>query len=798
MIVDVLLTTLLYTFAAVIYHQSVFVYHAGIVSLIVLGVTVALTVAMTAYMMMSQGSQGAAHQDDAAPATMDSLNMTQVREGTTVALTYGTVKLAGNLIWYGNFRSKAQYQESSMGGGKGMGGGGGGGTQRYISGYKYYIDAWQAICHGKVSLETTYVADKERTVSANSTTWNDGTMDTYSDRPGDNANRLLGVAHIFWYKWYLGKNKTYMPTVHYVVQKELDDTVITNANHADGSSNPAAIIYDLMVNHSGFLSDDLDIDEASFQAAADYWEDRDYGLNLVFNSQMDFAQMVRKVLGYVDGILYQDLEGQWKLNPYDPTATGTVTLSKSDFLDFKMARPSYEGTPNVFIGNYTDKDMDYTRRSVAWRNDANVAFVGEKRKTIDLSGFHNLTIASKRIAEIGKRLSYPAASIEFTTNLGFHSLELGDVIGVSHSDYGIVSMAFRVVSVSLEEIDKNQLKFKAIQQVEAMFDDEHWTSGGSAGSGINTVVTPFVNQRLFELPFSRSWGHDPAFLVLAARIGEETGLSLMFSYDNVDYNLVDNFSGFSQHGTLDEAYPIDTKTIDDENGILYTPTREDPEFATISRSELFATSRVIIINDEMMTFQTVTPEGDDAYRLTGIIRNRLHTPRQAHSVDDDVWITNISMQNILPAVKSGDFYVKFVPYMLETEGEAASATAIHVTTEWKGKTPWGAGRLVGVRTGTSLALTIWPYTQDYSGSGTEPEDSYTDQGPEFPHEGDFELVYGSTTEYTELTQKTITIPVGATTVVVKMRNYGMLSRSLTLSVGAGDGTYIANQDVTHA
>lgn len=101
------------------------------------------------------------------------LMVTQTAEGIVCQVPYGTVRLAGNVLYYGGLTSAPNTVST---GGKD---GGGGST---VQGYYYWLNVWQGICMGPIEILATYVGDdKNKTISATQTIFNDGTTLDYPD-----------------------------------------------------------------------------------------------------------------------------------------------------------------------------------------------------------------------------------------------------------------------------------------------------------------------------------------------------------------------------------------------------------------------------------------------------------------------------------------------------------------------------------------------------------------------------------------------------------------------------------------
>jgi len=717
---------------------------------------------------------------DMAPATLDSFSITTANEGSVVPIVFGKVRIPGNIIWYGNLITEEVTEEA---GGKGGGGG------ETVVGYNYYLDVWEALCYGKISLIKTYVQDKEQTISASSTDFNDGTQSIYPTEPGTYANRIPRVAHIFWKKWFLGENQTYVPTVHFVVERDLGSSPINHAVMSNGH-NPAAIIYQILIDNGASVSD---IDLSSFNDAADYWYNQGYGLNLILSSSQKAKKQIAHVLSYVGGAFGEDDEGRFFLKAFDPNDSAVATVNTEDFLDFTFTRKTWDQTYNIFRGTYLDESKDFTQRVLIIGNRANIQLQGRQRVlNVDLKAFRDVDAASKRLWEIMKEQSYPGAQIEFVTTMKFRSVKVGEIVEINNSEYGISSAEFRVINKDISEIDKNRISWRAIQVTETLFDDNYETAGGSEWTNPDYTPAALVHQAIFELPYNPTYGHDTAYLMLAARVHSfETGWVAMVSSTGTDYESYGKFTGWAQYGTLDETYPDDTYSIDDETGILFTPYRDDPTFNTISRTDLFGKNRFALLGNEIVRFERVTPVGSNQYRLEGIVRGVLNTPVESHSSGSDIWLFNLS-ENILTGVPSSDFYVKMLPYFGAVTVDPSDATAIHVTSIGKAKVPWPVCRIKVVRSGSSLSVEWWPTNQDNKGAGTTDADAQTDQDPML-YDGDFEVyesVSGLGSSVIVNGTSTTLTQASACTVYVRARLNGQVSDWKSVYVSSGDGTYI--------
>lgn len=746
----------------------------GLETILAIG-AIAIAAGTAAYAIISSPD---ANQDGMNPASLDEFRVTQAKEGSVVPLVYGRVRVTGNIMWYGDLRTE---EVEAPGGGKG-------GAPSGAAGYKYFISCWQGICLGKVSFIKTYINNNEEEIEADNILWNDGTQST---KPTNlqYASALPGVAHVYLDGWYIGDNVRTAPTIHYVVERILPDIVV--GPNLETGSNPAAIIYDIL-QYAGVPSSKIDL--ARFNEAAAYYNTRDYGLNLVFNSAMEAGQMIEQVLNYVDGVLYINDQGQYALVPIDGNYnqdSRLFELYEKDMDDFSLIRRSWSQIPNDFHGTYLDESNDFTQRVILAQNPAVIRLAGGRNTVnVDMKGFREINPASERLWDIMKRDSYPAAEIQFETDLRLSPVYPGEIIRIHHSDYGIVSADFRVMSIDAAKIDDNKVKVEARQVTETIWSNAYMGGGGSLWQDPVTDPVPLDHVGVFELPYNSTTRWGPAYIVLAARkILVETGAQVYVSADLTEnYRLAGTLKSFAQYGTLDADYPDDTYMVDDTTGILFTAYKRDPVFSTVSRASAFSPVRIAIVDNEIMCFEKVIAMGGDQYKLLGVVRGVLGTKREAHTSGASIWLVG-SSAFVLQNVGFDDFYVKVVPQFLDKVADISQVDGVNYTATNKAKKPRDVSRIAATRTGSTVAVQLWPTSPGVDGAGDSPE-SVTDSAPPFDFAGDFEISGGVATEIKQSDSFNIN-QAGAFDLTVKSRLNGYTSSGITVSIGAGDGVYTA-------
>lgn len=744
----------------------------GVTALVLGAITLAASVGT--FFLFSQ--QQNTNESGAKPPSFEDLKATISSEGSTIPELYGENRTGGNIIWMDHFITEPIFEES--GGGKGIGGG----SSKIVTGYNCYVDVWISIGMGQLELIEIYINGKKKAPRYSQQIYNDGTSATFPN-VNSSANVKKGTAWIYWKRLFLGENVRSMPSFNFVTKRILP-TTIDFANMDDGN-NPAAIIYHMLSVYKIESKANLQ----KFQAAAAYYNNKNYALSLPFSEKGKLFKSIEKIMGYVGGIFYIDRDGRYSINPLDPNDSPKFLITKDSFSGFVYTQGEQENIKNSVQGTYIEPETEYSKAGVQEKVESSIYLYGLRNETIDLNAFTSNDAAQRRASEIVTRSSYAIPTIEFGTSLAFAGMERGDLVQVSNDEFGISNQLYRITAYSPQGVEVNEIGWQAEKAVEVLWNEEFNTKPQRESNFNSVELSVLSNIRVFELPYTETFGENPTFVILAARETQETGYNVLFSTNGSDYKNIAVLGDFAQHGTLDAEYSSGTFTIDDEEGILYTPTREDPEFATISRQNLFIDNRVAIVGNEVMAFEQVIPEGVSSIRLLGVRRGLFNTPVETHAAGSDIYLTRIGSNNTIQGILNSSFFLKIVPFFLNESLDETLPPAIAVTGTGKASKPWPISRIKATKTGGNVELLIYPSSREFpnTGAGMRPP-SQVDAFP-FNFAGDFEVVRDTTTTFEDNNPNIVVVaPVDIT---VRHRIAGLYSDSKTVSVGATDGEYFA-------
>jgi len=530
-----------------------------------------------------------------------------------------------------------------------------------------------------------------------------------------------------------------------------------------------------------------------------------WGINIVLSSQKEAREWLNYVLGFVNTILTLSPDGKVGIRPLKDTDAATVTIQQEDFKEFTLQRPFWGEIPNDYRANFVDKERDFTVRTIAMKNPAILAQGAlQREKTIDLTAYLDLNIAWARLWRIVRQDSFPRAYVSGRLSREYSMLMPGDIVRVKYPDYG-VDCDFRIIKIVDPDPSENYIEIEAVQHgqqalgpITAGTEQTKEAEAGKAPSrpelpGGELKLEPLLYVRAYELPYEEGLPEAVNILLLASKqTGAELGFSVYISSQPYDFHYLGKVTRFAVAGTLQQDYPEDTNEIDDEVGLLFKPYKDWTQFDNVSRTDLFVPNRFVLIDDEIMAFQTYEPEGEDSYRLKGVIRGYRRTERQSHTAGATVYVFQLKDQ-LITINRSSTFYLKCVPYSAGGSEWLEGALLIQVDPQLKAFKPPRIGRVVATRSGTQVEVKCAPKVRKVrAGAGMLAENNCVCQ---FPPQFVGDLYYKVASNAWQNNGNSCTFTVnqaGSFILKVKLLEGNFFSEETELTVGASDGQYITN------
>lgn len=211
------------------------------------------------------------------------------------------------------------------------------------------------------------------------------------------------------------------------------------------------VIYDVLTNKRyGAGIDPLDLDQATFEAAAATTIDEGLLHSPMLESQQQLSAFVAEQLQFIDAVLYEQ-GGKLKLQIVRKAATDSLdVLDESDLLEEPQINPSnFEDTWNQTIVTFTDAENKWERASVAYEDPANAVIVGQTvTKTFDLPAITSQEVALKAATRLGIRGGLPSLFWDIILKPSWKTLLPGDRFKLSYAKLGIEERVVRVRSVT--------------------------------------------------------------------------------------------------------------------------------------------------------------------------------------------------------------------------------------------------------------------------------------------------------------------------------------------------------------
>ncbi|MEM1687092.1 MAG: phage tail protein [Zestosphaera sp.] len=730
------------------------------------------------------------------PASISDFSISQANENIPIPLIYGKVRIPGNIIWYGNLVTEPV--DDSVKGWKGIGK-----RQKLTRGYNYYVDIWYGLCFGdNVTIEQIIIDnDPEKEVVHSGQYFNEDPPIELEFLPAYHNNH---INHVFFKKFFVGFNRTTLPTLHFVLRRSLNTPLPYNniwIFHQPSASfkfvgcNPIAVLFDLLTNQAHIPVDLIDMN--SWNEVCIYYQNQNLGINLAVTSETNIHSLVNDILQFLGAFIYYTPEGKIGIKVIKP-GEKPVAIIQDDFIDFHFGKKSWTDVPNTFHATFIDADNNWTERVVIVDNPAGKYLANKTiQESLDFTYIIDRDIAVKKLQEYVKQHSYPRSVIECTVPLKYSFLKVGDIVTIIHSDY-LINGDFRIVNMNFSTITEGKIKLSLVQYSEKVLDSYTIPLPTPTIPTPNTTLVPFTKIRILELNLPEIYTnkHYPTFVFLVNREkGIETGFIIYYSTDRVNYEVLAQVTTFSVYATLDETYPANTYQVDDENEIQLTCYKpfDIGLFSSVSRKKLFdfSSANFLIINNEIMTFQTIQPISSTKFKIKNLNRKLFWTTQSNHNLNSPCWLTLFKDNVIEMPTISDTYYFKIAPVFRDrTIPDLSKLTTFRVTTQFLVNKP-DIGRVVAVRNGSTVTITVFPIVKTHlQGAGYYPENMITDRHP-FPLDGEILYRIGTSGNFTSTTSQTFTITNSSSfTLQVRTKNKNFLSDIVSLYVGSADGEYV--------
>ena len=621
--------------------------------------------------------------EDAKADTLSKFKFPTATEGRPVPVVWGRVKIeAPNVIWYGDFKKRAIKESVKTGLFS---------SQSSIVGWKYFIGVQMAICLGEltkfwkiwaddkliydydslpggVRLETDgsfYVNEPKLWGGIKSGGGIQANLDilfggssvpsnTYlnpfqSFTPSGSSPAYRGLAYMVIKQGYLGTSSNVKP---WSFEVERCPTFVGLSNEKIGDDcNPVHVIYELLTSSifdMGISTEDIDI--TNFNEAATTLFNEGNGFSMVLDNQITVKELLSDIQDQIDGVLRLNqssglCEIKLSRDDYDidsvPVLDGDNTIEIVDY-----QKGTFIGTVNEVRIEFTDRDKEYRKTYANAKSIANRIIQLNDRVAVrnKFPGVKNGTPANNIAWRKLRQGSTPLAGIDVIANRELSMVQPGDVLNFNSVALGITNMAVRVLKVDTGELDAGRVKLEMMQDVFSVAAASGAAPEGTRWEEPSVTLIPFGagNEIIEEAPlaflrqikdvnFSRVWatgvttGEGELYADIRTRnsAGTPTG----------DYQSSGEFWGPIEKPLLIGAISEVATSLTMDYLV------EAEEFLSADAAEIGSSlSNLIKIGNEYIAFEGITINGTTSVTLTGLHRNLLDSPPEAHADDDPVYL----------------------------------------------------------------------------------------------------------------------------------------------------------------
>lgn len=568
-----------------------------------------------------------------------SLQVQQSSQGLTLPVIYGRTRVAGNLIWYGDFVT-IENKTTTQQGGKG-----GGGVKQVDIAYTYEAAVMLALCEGEIQGVGRIWRDKEKFDSL-------AQLRLTLMHGGDEQPLWTHLAQAKHQNQALNYSGTaYLCSPNYELTKSAqiyqhNFEVIGKLGYSGNipDANPREIIRDLLTNQRygcGFPVDSIgDTDRYSNYCRAvgiflspAYTEQGEAQRNISelleqTNSAAVFSQGRLKIVPYGDG----NYSGNGAVYVADNKAI--YDLTDDDFIvsgaedPVNVERKTNADAFNQIQVEYLDRDNDYNVAIAEVKDQANIEQYGLRPKdAVKMHGICDGKVAQKVAQQLLQRALYVRNEYEFKLGWKYCLLEPMDIVTLTDAGLGLDKTPVRITEI--EEDEEGVLSVKAEDYPLGVHTVSEYPTQPSLGYSADYNVSPGNAHApvIFEAPLQLTGG-EPQIWMATAGGDMWGGAEVWVSTDGDSYTRVGAVNHKARFGSLTAALPngavfdrTNTLTVEISAGQMTGGTEQD------SRDLL----TLCYVDGEFLAYANAELKGVGRYTLGNLTRGAYGSAIDTHA-----------------------------------------------------------------------------------------------------------------------------------------------------------------------
>lgn len=562
--------------------------------------------------------------------------------GLCIPLVWGTTRVSGNLVWYGDFAATAHTSKEEVGGK-----GGGGGSVTVNTTYTYATALAMALCEGPIaSIGPVWSAKSKTTLSdlgfsAFLGSYSQSAWTYLTSKHPAEALAYPGTCYVANGALSLGGSPN-LPNLSFEVR---GPRIVGFGGVKDAS--PAGIITDFLTDATygvGFPSARL----ADMSDYSDYCWANGLFISPALTEQAEAHEHLAGIADITNSAIVWS-EGKLKFKPYgdteatangvtwSPSITPVADLTDDDFLPISereviiVRRSDQADAYNHVQVEYRDRALDYNLNIAQVKDDASISQFG--LRSAEVRRYHAICerAIADTVSQIKLQREYVRRQFEFRLGWRWCFLEPMDIVTLTHVSGALDLQLEQVRIVSIEEDEGGKLTVVAEEFPFGVATPAQVQTQEPGGYSVDLNVAPgnAAVPVMFEPPISLA-GRPEVWL---ATSGGETwgGCEIWVSLDDATYSKVGTLAGGARHGVLTNALPAATDP--DAANVLsvdLTTSRGVLTGGTSDDRDLFNT--LCYVGGELISFASAALTAAYAYDISNLRRGAYGSPIDSHSI----------------------------------------------------------------------------------------------------------------------------------------------------------------------
>ena len=415
----------------------------------------------------------------------------------------------------------------------------------------------------------------------------------------------------------------------------------------DNDANPMECIYEMVVNNEWGLGRDpelLNVD--SMIACGKTLATEGLGVSIKITSRTQVKDIIDNLCDHLDMVRYTDPQTgktTFKLIRDDYDSDTILVLDKSIISEIDFTRTVWSSSAGEIIAKYSDSSSLYETSSVMDDDPAIIEANSGDRNSQDMD-FTYFTTSENAAWAANRELrqqGFPLASAKLVCNRKAAALRPGDVFKLTWEPYGITDLVMRVSDVDLGDFVTGEITIDAIEDVFGVGKTTYGANDTTSWTKPETYPTGVQLFRYFEAPWEILQAKDTYVYAAAVLPDSLTSKWSTWRYRDLSWVKTNSMTKWTPAGQLvgsiaeygDAEDVTGFEIIDLSGDVLELAGRKTESGIALARNG----SRILMVNDELMAWGTLTQLANGNFKVSNIIRATYDTVPASHAAGDTVY-----------------------------------------------------------------------------------------------------------------------------------------------------------------